>query len=180
MQSTTEQAIKVKEYFLEMERLVIVYHDDIHEKMMKELNLIKQNQKPKNNIQGGIIYIIEAKNTDLTLFKIGKTTNLKKRMDTYNTQNANDIEPLFIMKVNNITEVEKCIKNYAIKFQYRKYKEIYELDLYMLKNIIVLCTDFSKEMLYLFKNYEKETTKKLKRIRRSKSLYLYLYKNDSI
>lgn len=54
-------------------------------------------------------------------------------MNTYNSGNANDIEPLFIIKVVDIDSVESCIKQTIKEYQYRKYKEIYEIDLVCIK-----------------------------------------------
>lgn len=70
-------------------------------------------------------------------------------MNAYNSGNANDIQPLFIIKVSNIDAVESCIKQTVKEYQYRKYKEIYEIDLDVLKRVISACDDFSRSM----KNY---------------------------
>ena len=52
------------------------------------------------------------------MYKLGNTDNMKKRLRTYNTGNANNIEPLFVIKVDNIKMVEECIKNIASEYQY--------------------------------------------------------------
>ena len=57
------------------------------------------NQKPKIVSNGGEIYILKALNTNTTLYKLGKTSDLKHRLNTYNSGNANDIEQLFRLKV---------------------------------------------------------------------------------
>lgn len=61
--------------------------------MYKKIGLLEINQKPKLNIKGGVIYILKALNSETTLYKLGKTKNLKNRLNTYNTGNANDVEP---------------------------------------------------------------------------------------
>lgn len=188
MLSLTPKAKEVKIYFLELERIIQMYHKDIHKQAMEELKLIKKNQKPKINHKGWIIYIIKAYNTNYNLFKIGKTSNLKQRLDSYNQQNANDnsvnwvaldIEPIFIIRTDNITKTENCIKNYAKDYQYRKYKEIYEIDVYLLKKILLKCTSVTKSFLKLFAQNKENMTLQLKRIRENDNkLYIYMYKNE--
>jgi hypothetical protein len=103
--------------------------------MYKKIGLLEKNQKPKVNIQGvagsplsvqgGVIYILKALNTNVTLYKLGKTSNLKNRLNTYNSGNANDIEPFFIIPVNDIDAVESCIKSLCKKYQYSSKKFIF-------------------------------------------------------
>ncbi len=81
---------------------------------------------PKINATKKIIYVFRALNTDLTLYKIGKTINSKTRFSKHNSSMANDLEVLFqyetsINETDNIDQVELCIKAYMKKAQYRKY-----------------------------------------------------------
>lgn len=46
---------------------------------------------------------------------------------------ANNIEILFIFETNNVEQVEICIKALMKQSQYRKYKEIYQIDINILK-----------------------------------------------
>lgn len=76
-------------------------------------------------------------------------------MKTYNTGNANDVESLFIVKVSDITTTEKCIKSLYRKYQYRKYKEIYEIDLELFKKVLETCSDISEELTKEYNNKER-------------------------
>ncbi len=49
---------------------------------------------------------------------------------------ANDLEVLFQYETDNIDQVELCAKALMKKAQYRKYKEVYQIDLDILKQII--------------------------------------------
>ena len=124
MVSNTKKAKEVRKYFIEMEKLIKKYYELIKEEMYKKIGILETNQKPKTEIKGGIIYILRALNSDTTLYKLGKTEDLKKRLNTYNTGNANDIEPLFILPVNDVDNVETCIKKICKLYKYRKYKEV--------------------------------------------------------
>ena len=107
--------------------------------MQKKINQLENNQKPKINSQKKIIYVFRALNTDLTLYKIGKTINSKTRFSKHNSPLADDLEVLFIYETDNIDQVESCIKALMKKAQYRKYKEIYKIDLDILKQTIKDC-----------------------------------------
>jgi hypothetical protein len=52
---------------------------------------------------------------------------------------ANDIEILFKYESDNIDQVESCVKTYMKHAKYRKYKEIYQVDLNIIKQAIKDC-----------------------------------------
>jgi len=159
MISLTVRAKEVRKYFIEMERLIKTYHETIKKDMYKQIGILQNNQKPKLNITGGIIYIIKALDSNDSLYKIGKTGNIKNRLNNYNTGNANDIEPIFILKVDNVNSVESCIKNACKSRQYRKYKEIYQIDIDVLKEVITTCDNL---ITFVEKKGDKKTKKETK------------------
>jgi phage anti-repressor protein len=177
MLSRTEKAKSVRKYFLETEKLIRKYHEVIKEKLYKQVGLLENNQKPKINIKGGVIYIFEALNTDLTLYKIGKSKFAKGRFSTYNSGNANDIKILFIIRVSDIDSVESCVKNAMKKFQYRKYKEIYQVDIDVIKELVTRCDVFVDQL----KKFT-ETKSGVKNIKRMKNtdnkLFMAIYDKD--
>jgi phage anti-repressor protein len=147
LQSTkSKKGTEVRKYFIEIEKMLYKYKDTIIKSLSNELTLVKNNQKPKPDNKKRKIYIFKALNTNETLYKLGKTTNLKNRLKTYNSGNANDIEPLFILPVNDIDSVESCVKKCCKKYQYRKYKEVYEIDIDVLKEVMTDCNDFVNKM----------------------------------
>lgn len=96
------------------------------------------------DIKGGVVYILEAQNTKINsskLYKIGITNNLKKRMNTYNSGNANDVVPIIVFRVKNIHKVETCLKDILLEYQYRNKKEIYEVDVEVIKKTLYSCND---------------------------------------
>jgi phage anti-repressor protein len=147
MISQTVRAKEVRKYFLTMEKLIRRYNSEIDYQTKKENNLLKNNQKPKINIKGGVIYVLEAQNGSENLYKIGKSTNIKNRLKNYNSGNSNDLDPLFIVKVDDIDKVEDCIKMAIKKYQYREHKEVYEINIEILKNIIFKCDEFTKSLI---------------------------------
>lgn len=101
MQSKTKKAIYVWEYFYSLKELIEKYKNYIIEGL--------NNQKPKVNPSKGVIYIIKTTD-DETLYKIGKTKNLKSRLVKYNADKKDNIIPIYIYETDDIDAVEKCIK----------------------------------------------------------------------
>jgi len=142
MQSRTKKAIEVREYFYLLEELIDKYKNYIIEGLKDKINKLEHNQKPKVNPCKGIIYIIQTTD-DITLYKIGKTINLKNRLLKYNADKKDDIIPIYIYESDNIDAVEKCIKAFMKEYQYRKYKEIYQVNIDIIKDFINKCGDIA-------------------------------------
>lgn len=98
------------------------------------------------------------------MYKLGNTDNMKKRLRTYNTGNANNIEPLFVIKVDNVKMVEGCIKNIASEYQYRKNKEVYNMDFIFLQKLCIKCKNFIDQLTKEFVKNKNDTKTKLKMI----------------
>lgn len=130
---------QVQQYFIDLEVILYKYKNYIIEGMKDKINKLENNQKPKINSNKKIIYVFRALNTNLTLYKIGKTINSKTRFSKHNSPMANDLEVLFQYETENIDQLESCIKSLMKKAQYRKYKEIYRINLDILKQTIKNC-----------------------------------------
>ena len=145
MLSQTRKAREVRKYFLSVEKLLSRYHHYIETNLRSKIGLLENNQRPKYNIKSGVIYILNAKNMpvneDYDLYKIGKAKDIDHRLGGYNTGKAYDIEPLFILEVNDINRVEVCIKNLVKQYKYRKGREIYQISLDLLKRACIQCNE---------------------------------------
>lgn len=142
MQSKTKKAVQVREYYYELEQVIDQYKEYIIKGLEEKIIKLENNQKSKINPSKGIIYILETSD-NLGHYKIGKTKNLKKRLNAYNGDKSDDIIPIYIYESNDIDEIERCIKYYAKKYQYRRYKEIYKADINVLKELINDCSEFN-------------------------------------
>jgi len=156
---------EVQEYFLDLELILYKYKNYIIEGMNKKIQQLENNQKTKLNQKKGIIYIFRALNTDLTLYKLGKTINSKSRFKSYNSSSGNDIDVLFQYETDNTDQVESCVKVLMKKSQYRKYKEIYQIDINILKKTIKDCEIKLKEInKEIIKSNKKQKGGKIKNI----------------
>ena len=168
----------VQQYFLDLEVALYKYKNYIIDGMNKKIQQLENNQKPKINSEKKIIYIFRALNTDLTLYRIGKTINSKTRFSKHNSPMANDLEVLFQYETENIDQVESCIKVQMKKAQYRKYKEIYQVDLDIIKKLIKNCdtniTEINKEIDRKNKKIKQKGGILLNKIDNSEKLYMLI------
>jgi predicted GIY-YIG superfamily endonuclease len=149
MHSKTEKSSEVREYFYGLEELIDKYKNYIIEGLNDKIKKLENNQKPKVNPSKGVIYVIQT-GDDKSLYKIGKTKNLKNRLSNYNSDKKDDIIPIYIYESNDIDAVEKCIKAFMKQYQYRKYKEVYEADIDLIKEFINKCgniADFKEKAM---------------------------------
>ena len=72
------------------------------------------------------------------------------------------------MKVDDINMVEGCIKNIAKEYQYKKNKEVFNIDFEFLKKLCIKCKNFIKQLEKEFVNDQKLTKAKLKNIKSNK------------
>ena len=167
---------QVQQYFLDLEVALYKYKNFIIEGMNKKIQQLENNQKFKINPSKKIIYVFKALNTDLTLYKIGKTINSKTRFSKHNSPMANDLEILFQYETENIDQVEKCVKVFMKKAQYRKYKEVYQVDLDIIKKTINNCdveiNEINKEIET--KNKKQKGGKIINKIDEKEILYLLI------
>src|SRR4029079_11393584 len=84
MQSRTKRSAEVRNYYFELEELVDKYKDYIIDGLNTKITKLLNNQKPKVHQKSGIIYIIHAAD-DQTLYKIGKSSDWKERVKSYNS-----------------------------------------------------------------------------------------------
>jgi phage anti-repressor protein len=169
----------VRQYFIDIELAFYKFKNHIIESLNNKVKQLENNQKPKINPSKGIIYVFRALNTDnATLYKIGRTINSKNRFNSHNSPLANDIEIIMTYEADNIEQLESCVKVFMKKSQYRKYKEIYQVDLDIIKNVIKDCDVKLKEINDMI-NKKNNTQKggQLQNITNSDKIFLLIPSN---
>lgn len=166
----------VRQYFIDLELAFYKFKNHIIESLNKKIEQLENNMKPKINSTKGLIYVFRALNTEnATLYKIGRTVSSKKRFNSHNSPLANDIEIIMTYEADNIEQLESCIKAMMKKAQYRKYKEIYEVDIDIIKNVIKDCDVKLKEINDMIdKKNKKQKGGKLHKITNNDKMYMLI------
>lgn len=86
---------------------------------------LKKNMTKNRHPKGMHFYVIE----DAGMYKIGYTTDLTKRLATYNTGNANKANYSYYKKTECAKEIEKCMKALLNEYIYKSDKEFYNCSL---------------------------------------------------
>lgn len=142
MRSRTKRAEEVRTYFIQLESLLVKYKSFIIDGMQQEEKRLQQALKPKDpNDKAGYIYVIRASNTHDSVYKIGRTQNLQARLKTYNSGTLDGVEVVFKFRTDSYKKTEACLKVMLKEHQLRKYKEVYQVNIDIIKTIIGKCDD---------------------------------------
>ena len=146
MSSSSSKSEEVRTYFIKIEKLIDKYKQVIIEDLNKKIGILENNQKPKINPKRGVIYVIRTTKTIDDLFKIGRTKKFITRLMSHNSVEADDIQILLLYETDNIEQVENCVKNSLKSKQYRKRKEIYQVDIDTIKDVVNKCDDLISQV----------------------------------
>jgi len=159
MISKCEKANMVRNYYIELEKLIITYKDNIVNDLYNQLGVQQQNKEitEKNNNEG-LLYILKIEDD---FHKLGTTATLKARMKQYNVGRISELPIVYVYKCNNIKEVEKCVKDNLESYRVKKHKnnEIFKIDDDFIKDTVIYCNKKSikiKENRKLLKSTDKK------------------------
>ena len=143
MRSRGHKAEGVRTYFIMLEGLVLKYKDQLMDGMQAEIERLERQRGPKGRPgrapTGGYIYVVRASEKMDSVYKIGRTVDLRRRLREHETSRADDLEVMFVFRVENVDAVERCVKVTLSEKRYRPYKEVFKLDLDVLKAIVNGC-----------------------------------------
>ena len=109
--------------------------------MTQKIKQLENNQKPKVNPKSGVIYVFKTdKNID-DMYKIGKSKKFKNRLKSHNSSHHDDVELILIYETKDPDKIESCLKVMLKEKQYRKRKEIYQVDIDLIKQVLEKCDD---------------------------------------
>lgn len=118
MRSKTAKAQMVRAYYVELER----------------------NQRPHDYTKGrGVIYVIKASEKWNSVYKLGRSKDLKTRLRSYGSGKMDDVDVVHVFETEMIEAVERCCKAMLAEKQYRKIKEVYQVDIDIIKSVIRDC-----------------------------------------
>ena len=73
------------------------------------------------------------------MFKVGRTCDVKARLFSYQTGKAHEVDLLYVLKVSDMKSAEKCVRDHVREFQFRTRREVYQVPIDLLKDIMVKC-----------------------------------------
>jgi phage anti-repressor protein len=179
MSSNTDKGKEVRRYYEKIEKLLHKYKNYIIESLQKRVDILLHNQKPIINSEKGVIYFIKSQLETDEVFKLGKTKKFKKRLLSHNSSHSDNVEIALIFETNNMDQVEKCIKVLLKKHQYRKRKEIYQINIDILKEIMEMCDELIDRVDHKIKNKNKVINKLSRQTDKDDfNYFLYFYKSE--
>ena len=90
------------------------------------------------------------------MYLSGRTANLRQRLSNHASSRADDPQVLYQYECDDIDEVEACVKALIKKHKYRKYKEVYQADVDMIKYFVQGCANL--KMRYKSRKSKREIT----------------------
>jgi phage anti-repressor protein len=138
MISKCEKANLIRNYYIELEKLLIKYKDEIVKSLNNQLEIKHNNEKTiEENKETGLIYILKV---DDEVNKLGNSGDIKKRMKQYNVGRIDELPIVFVYKTDKMKEIEKCLKDNLKEYQYKKNTETFKINLDFIKETIKYCT----------------------------------------
>jgi phage anti-repressor protein/predicted GIY-YIG superfamily endonuclease len=142
MRSRSPRAEEVRTYFIQLESLLVRYKSVLVKGMNAEIKQMERALKPKDPADSaGYIYVLKASPERDSVFKIGRTKDLNKRLATYSTGTVDGVDVVFKFRTDSHKKTEACVKLMLKEYQLRKYKEVFECNLDMIKEVIQKCDD---------------------------------------
>lgn len=132
--STTKRGREFQDYFIMLRKFIDYYKDHISDKI---LELTKTNK---------YIYIL-AVNKKTNIFKLGRTGDIRKRLQSYSTGKEKHPDIKYILIVEDDKRVEKCSKLFVKAQQYKGNRELYKLECDTLKKVVLSCAEIDKSVI---------------------------------
>lgn len=139
MASRTKKGNEFRDYFVMLREFIEYYKEHISDKIME---LTKTN---------AFIYIIGV-NKAKDIFKLGRTINIRKRLQSYATGKDKHPDIDFILIVEDDKQVEKCSKMFAKTYRFKGNKELYKIHIDKLRELIIDCAKIDKKIHNKFTN----------------------------
>jgi len=142
MLTKSSKGEEVRSYYIQLEKHIDKYKDNIINDLRSRVKVLERNMKPVEvSKEEGVIYVLNT-HEDIGLndiYKLGISEDFKSRLATHQSSHADNVEVKHIYKTSDVKGVERCLRSVLREKQYRKKKEFYQIDLESLKQIIETC-----------------------------------------
>lgn len=140
MRTASARGEMVRTYFVEIEGVLARYTQQLIDGIQADVHRLEAAQRaPSQKDYAGYIYVIQASAHRDDLVKIGRTKNLVQRLRAYRTGRAEDVDVLFKYRTDNLKGTEECIKTALREHRYHRYREVYQADVDMIKELAARC-----------------------------------------
>jgi phage anti-repressor protein len=163
MQGDSKKSETVRMYFIKLREFITNNQYLIYQTMEQ-----KNNLKKLSGYESIYFFAIDERNDNI--FKVGRTTDIIKRLNNYNIGRIKEVDLKYFAVVKNAFLIEKCIKLLLSKNKVYENKEIFKIEPLKLKKVIDKC--------YCKNVTSKENDKLYEEL--SDLLKLYSYTKDKI
>jgi phage anti-repressor protein len=132
MSGDSEKSEAVRMYFVKIRKFIEENQNIIYQTMNE-----KEQLKSYSTFETIYFFAIDERNNDI--FKIGRTSNIIKRLQNYNVGRIREVNLKYLALVKNNLLIENCMKLKLKKNQIYKNKEIYKVKPSHIKKIIDIC-----------------------------------------
>jgi hypothetical protein len=147
MRSKTKKADKVREYYIEIEKLIDTYKDIIIKENNKKIQILENDLRKEKQPSGNICYIFEETDElNIKYYRLGQTRDLAKRMASHNSSSVHKKVVAFKIKTTNILHYEACLRGSMYNFRYKNNKDYYKIPLDKIKYAIKTCDGVVKKL----------------------------------
>ncbi len=105
----------------------------------KRIKVLENNQKKPQYPAGGYVYIVHPHGMPPNILKPGRTSDLNRRLNTYNTSLPDNMRVVHKVKVDDPVAVEHCVKSLVNHLVYRKNKEFFKVKKKTLVRVLDRC-----------------------------------------
>ena len=112
----------------------------------KKILLLNNDLKKDDFPEGAVLYVLDYCEKDMEIYRIGKTDDLKKRKQIYDTHTLHKKNVIHYVKILNPTKLEMCLRAMLYDFRYKDNKDFYICKLKTIKNAINLCINDQKKI----------------------------------
>ena len=149
MRSKTKKANKVRQYYIDLEKLIDQYKDLIINQQNKKIKILENDLKKDILPKDGYCYIyLEKDEMNEEYYRLGQSGNLQKRFHNHNSSSAHKKIIAFKIKTDNIIHFEACLRGVMFDYRYKNDKDYYKLPKDKIKDAIKKCKNIVKD----FKN----------------------------
>jgi hypothetical protein len=157
MRSNTKKANTVRQYYIDLEKLIDQYKDLIINDQNKKIKILENDLKKDILPSDGYCYIyLEKDELGIEYYRLGQTGNLQKRFHNHNSSSIHKKIVAYKIKTENIIHFESCLKGVMFDFRYKNDKDYFKLPKDKIEESLTIC----KKVVKNFKNKDNFLEKK--------------------